>query len=389
MMEVEGRANDKQIGWDGRQDMTLRLLRGNNNQLDYTAVSEIITPDPVALRQAPLEITSIAGEDLEMLLYHDLLPRTQNLAHEITDQYTNAYDKAVALETFLAGNNFEYTLSLPALPPEHAIDSFINDVRLGHCEFFASAMALMLRSVGVPTRVVSGYRGGEWSDGAGAYIVRQSMAHLWLEVFIEGSGWVRFDPAPPSNETPKAGWAGFIQRINDLQLRAKLFWYREVISFDRGAQIERLRSLPGGIMRAFGLDRFFDPGAPRAEGAGTNGLGAIAAVAVITLAIVGVAALLRRRKEPFPLTRDQRLAVRLFSELRNRLAKAGIDVIGLSAEELEREVSQRGWTEFGDIQQTLRLYNEVRFGAKPLDRPRLDMLLRRMRALRPPKPRKA
>lgn len=382
-LQVEGRASDKQIGWDGRQDMSIRLLRGNSNQLDYTVWSELIEPDIDKLRRTPLEYPSISDADLELLTEHDLLPETRELAEDLTDGEENPYDKVVAIQTFLTGQDFLYTLDLPPLPAQNSIDAFILRARRGHCEFFASAMALMLRSVGLPTRVVSGYRGGEWSDGTQAFIVRQSMAHLWLEVYFEGAGWVRFDPAPASVDTPVGGIAGLLRSLNDFQLRARLFWYREVISFDRGVQLQRLRSLPEGIFRSLGLMRSPDESLAGGSSGTPRLFSFVLVLTVVVLGAVGLRSYLRRRREAFPLTRDQRAAVALFTELRERLAKQGVNVQGLSAEEIETEVDARGWTEFGDIQAMLRLYNDVRFGGKPMERSTLDPLLRRLRALRP------
>ncbi len=388
-LRVEGRANDKQIGWDGRQDMSLRMLRGNNNQLDYTVWSELITHEPEALRSSPFSYPSITDADLELLTEHDLLPETRGLAEDLTSDADNPYDKVLAIQAFLTGQDFLYTLDLPPLPAQHAIDTFILQVRRGHCEFFASAMALMLRSLGMPTRVVSGYRGGEWSDATQAFIVRQSMAHLWLEVYFEGAGWVRFDPAPAAVDAPVGGIAGLIRSLNDFQLRARLFWYREVISFDRGVQLQRLRAIPEGIFRTLGLMRSPDDSAVSSTSGASPLFTVMLSLTVIALAALGLRSYLRRRRELFPLTRDQRLAVSMFNELRDRLAKHGVTVQGLSAEEIEEEVQSRQWTEFGDIRSMLRLYNDVRFGQKPMEKSRLDDLLRRLRALRPHQPSRA
>lgn len=382
--ELEGRREGKQIAWDGRQDITIRLTRSSSNQLDYTIWSEILRPDPAMLRATPMVYESLTPADLAMLTEHDLLEETQELTASITADFDNPYDKAVAVLEFLSGQGFEYTLNLPALPQENAIDAFINTVRLGHCEFFASAMALMLRSQGIPTRVVSGYRGGEWSEGAEAYIVRQSMAHLWVEVYFEGYGWARFDPAPPSTATAVQGVAALLQRLNDLQLRARLFWFREVISFDRGLQLERLRALPGGIFRSLGfapsLEELENPGAARNN---NRFVSYLAFAAMLIGVVVGGYYWFRRPRELFPLTPDQRRAVKLFSALNDRLARNGIPLSGLSAEEIENAVQARGWSEFGDVQEILHTYNSVRFGRQPLEPSRLGALVRKLRTLHP------
>jgi hypothetical protein len=384
-IQVEGRAADKRVIWEGRNDVTARISQGKDNQLDYTVWSEILNPSTDRLRETTMEYR-MTEEDLEMLLHHDLLRRTVDLAQRITEQHTNPYDKVVAIERYFSGNGFVYSLDIPPMPSDHAIDFFIHEAKQGHCEFFASAMALMVRSIGIPTRVVSGFRGGEWNPNINAYIVRQSMAHLWVEAYFQGYGWVRFDPAPPSiDNTQMTTLMLIVQRLNDLQLRAKLFWFREVISFDRGLQIERLRALPRGIVRSLGFGRQFDEAtATQRADVRPRYIMGLALGAVLLFGMGGMLALvLRRRKEAFPLTREQRQAVALYTQLRQRLAKAGVTVAGLSAEELQREVSSRGLAEAADIQEMLRLYNEVRFGQRRLPRGRMEALLRGLRRLQP------
>jgi transglutaminase-like putative cysteine protease len=75
------------------------------------------------------------------------------------------------------------------------MNAFFTEVRRGHCELFASAMALAVRSLGIPARVVTGYLGGEWDPQNHSYLVREGMAHLWVEVLFPQYGWVPFDPS--------------------------------------------------------------------------------------------------------------------------------------------------------------------------------------------------
>lgn len=391
-VQVEGRANDKQIVWDGKNDVTARISRGKDNQLDYTVWSEMLNPTAEMLRETPAKYT-MNEDDYALLTNHDLLQGTQALAQRLTAEFDNPYDKAIAIRDYFSGNGYVYTLNLPATPPQHAIDFFINETKRGHCEFYASAMALMLRSLGIPTRVVSGYRGGEWSPSVNAFIVRQSMAHLWVEVYFEGYGWVRFDPAPPSVESGDLSpLAAMVQKLRDLQLRAKLFWFREVISFDRSMQLQRLKAIPQGIFRSFGFGRADeDATTPQQQELTPGGMVGAAASLVILLALAGAGVVLfRRRRDVYPLTREQRQAVRLYNQLRQRLTRAGVTVQGLSAEELQHEVSSRGWAEAPAIEEMLRLYNEVRFGQRPLNQGRMAALLKSLRGLQParrqPKP---
>ncbi|MCA9081119.1 MAG: DUF3488 domain-containing protein, partial [Planctomycetaceae bacterium] len=95
---------------------------------------------------------------------------------------------------------FSYTLDLsiedPTIDP---VEDFLVNRKAGHCEYFASAMALMLRSAGVPARVITGFKGGAWDDGRQAYVVQQLHSHAWVEAFVQGR-WVTYDPTPATRE---------------------------------------------------------------------------------------------------------------------------------------------------------------------------------------------
>lgn len=104
-------------------------------------------------------------------------------------------DAAIVQRALLYFNqqNFRYTLNPPLLS-QHTVDEFLFGTRKGFCEHYASAFTVMMRMAGIPARVVTGYLGGYYSDFASYFLVRQSDAHAWSEVWIKGSGWTRIDP---------------------------------------------------------------------------------------------------------------------------------------------------------------------------------------------------
>jgi transglutaminase-like putative cysteine protease len=123
--------------------------------------------------------------------------RTRALALEITGPYDSPMEKAEALQNYF--KDFPYTLKMEATPDgEDFVDYFLFNQRKGYCVYFASAMAVMARASGLASRYVAGYRhSGEAAPGnAGTFIIRQKNAHAWTEVFIDGLGWVRFEPTP-------------------------------------------------------------------------------------------------------------------------------------------------------------------------------------------------
>ena len=122
-----------------------------------------------------------------------LNPRARQLA--ATWRAGNADDAAVARTALAYFNqqNFQYTLEPPPLG-FHGVDDFLFETRQGFCEHYASAFVFLMRAAHIPARVVTGYQGGEFNELGNYYIVRQSDAHAWAEIWLAGQGWVRIDP---------------------------------------------------------------------------------------------------------------------------------------------------------------------------------------------------
>jgi hypothetical protein len=125
----------------------------------------------------------------------DLPPRVRDLGDQLTANLENPYDKAKAIEDYLAG--FPYSLTV-APPPFNAdgVDHFLFTLRKGYSEYFASAMTVLLRSVGVPARLATGYTMGDRVEGQQLYLVTDSHSHAWVEVFFPHYGWIYFEPTP-------------------------------------------------------------------------------------------------------------------------------------------------------------------------------------------------
>ena len=123
-----------------------------------------------------------------------LNPRTRELAQRWRAEGAN--DTAVVRAALAHFNreNFRYTLEPPPLPGSNSIDEFLFETRQGFCEHYAGSFVVLMRAAHIPARVVTGYQGGEYNDVGDYYIVRQSDAHAWAEVWLYGRGWVRIDP---------------------------------------------------------------------------------------------------------------------------------------------------------------------------------------------------
>jgi transglutaminase-like putative cysteine protease len=220
-------------------------LQGNFRQVTMDgggAVYDLDTDHPITRYDADSQLGEVDSDDLRlspntapagMEKYLELQPppdgRIPKLAEEITSKAPSNYDKAVALEQYLS-THFGYTLELPHSPSKDPVANFLFERKKGHCEYFASSMAVMLRSLHIPSRIITGFRGGEFNDLTGQYIVRASDAHSWVEAYFPGSGWISFDPTPAGNAP--AGWSRMQLYID----AAASFWREWIINYDVGHQ---------------------------------------------------------------------------------------------------------------------------------------------------------
>jgi transglutaminase-like putative cysteine protease len=182
------------------------------------------------------EATSRIRPGPHALQLPELDPRIGELARSVTAGIGGPYAKARALESFLR-SNYRYSLEdLPAGGPE-PLGAFLFEARRGNCEYFASALAVMLRTLGIPALVVTGYAGGEWNPYGDYYVIRQSDAHSWVEAHLGERGWVRLDPTPPAPRPRR-----FMSALGHLADALQLRWQRYVVSFGAPDQ-QRIFSL--------------------------------------------------------------------------------------------------------------------------------------------------
>ena len=379
-VSMVGQASGSRLQWDPFNDFTVVFETRGPRRLTYDVWSEVIPRDPDALRKASEEYElCLPQRDYLLLTEHDLLPETVALAKEVIGDADNAYDKASALERWLSGDDFTYTTDLPPLPARNPIDAFITKTRRGHCELFGSALALMLRSQGIPTRVVTGYRDAEWDPGSQSYIVRARNAHLWVEVLFPGHGWVVFDPSPrvdPALDT----LAGVQQSFSRAVFELKMFWYESVLGYESEFQLSSLRDFAMGLFRGrfeFNTDTGMRKGFQVMQG-------------FTTLFVLGALAwallLVARRRRPgrarrYVLTGDQTRAVRLYRRTVRRLRKVEQLREGKTAEEVAALIAGEQGAD-SEALALIRTYNEVRFGRRPLTKAHYARLRKQLAALR-------
>jgi len=202
----------------------------------YEAVSLIsdVLIEKDILTETYLKLSYIEGfEEIEKL--------TNNITHGLKDE-----EKITALLKFLRDRDFKY--SLEKLPVSKSpVKDFLFNYKYGNCEYFASAMALMLRIAGIPSRLVGGYLGGYYNDAGGYYMVMQKNAHVWVEAYLKDR-WIRIDPTPLSME-------GFVSaekyliRIRLLFDTISYYWNSLIISYDLQKQFSLVQKIRLGIKR--------------------------------------------------------------------------------------------------------------------------------------------
>jgi len=160
------------------------------------------------------------------------------LAHEAAGIGASEEERAHTLEKFLR-EKYRYSLEGLPLGEKDPLAAFLFTARQGNCEYFASALAVMLRSLGIPARVLSGYLGGDWNPYGEYYLVRQSDAHSWVEAYVGGKGWITLDPTPPAPQGSRKALSALTYFFDYLQVR----WYRYVVNFSLAEQHQLLATL--------------------------------------------------------------------------------------------------------------------------------------------------
>jgi hypothetical protein len=202
----------------------------NETKIRYQGESNLPAIPPAELRQSP----PLFPDEIRNI-YLQLPPldrRIQELARKITAGSESEYDSAARIELYLK-SHYTYTLDLSGPPVEDPLAHFLFDRRAGHCEYFAAAMTVMLRAIGIPARYVAGFLPGEYNDVGGDYIVRESDAHTWVEVYFPRYGWITFDPTPPGN----AERSGLFGRLGLYWDWFQFAWSEWVVNYDFSHQI--------------------------------------------------------------------------------------------------------------------------------------------------------
>jgi transglutaminase-like putative cysteine protease len=220
---------------------SVQSRRRDFERVMYTAISDMNQPRMDDLRddQHPYPIPYFRY----LQLPDNLDRRFDSLSTAIVLEAnaSNRYDAAKAIESHLQ-RGYAYSLEMKASGPDPLAD-FLFNIKSGHCEYYATAMAVLLRTRGIAARVVNGFLPGEYNEAAGAYTVRQSDAHSWVEVYFpETRSWVTFDPTPSAGraEPVRTGLTAQLQKYAEA---LELLWFQYVVGYDKQEQRSLATSL--------------------------------------------------------------------------------------------------------------------------------------------------
>ena len=357
----------------------LQTRSHDQERLAYKVYSDTTEPSDEALRSDRLQYVADSVRYLE--LPSNLNPQIATLARSVIVRSgaRTWYDASRAIESYLR-DNYGYSLEMKAHGPDPLSD-FLFNVKQGHCEYFATAMAVMLRTQGVATRVVNGFLPGEYNEAAGAFTVRQSDAHSWVEVYFpQTNSWVTFDPTPSAGRTSRErkGLAGALSKYSEA---LELLWFQYVVGYDKQEQ----RSLVSSVRRQLGdLEHGSITKLDQARAALPSLLKPGLVVLGSLTAVFGLA-LLSRRVRRFGWSRGLRVwqsaeieATRV--DFYERLLKA-LEKQGIKRELYQTPLEFASSIEPSEVRAITDAYNRVRFGEEKLSeaqRARIESLLARI-----------
>ena len=328
-------------------DHTLLSPFSVSHPIDVAAISythaEFLDPMSARLRKRELNLPEYAN------------PRTRQLSKSLRSRYPDDMELVAAVLQMFTEQPYYYTLTPPKLSDD-SVDQFLFETKRGFCGHYASAFAVLMRAAGIPARVVTGYQGGTFNRFSDYWILRQSNAHAWDEIWIDGRGWIRVDPtaaiAPQRIErdvsesvsadtSTVSHWRGHARWLADARLRfdaLRELWRERVLTFNQDSQ-ERLMEML----------HIPDPDGEK-----------LVVVMAAALAVVMLWLTWQVRRELDPRSADP--TVRSYARLCAKLAAAGIP---RSAHEGAESYAARVATLRPDLAETVealcRYYSDLRF----------------------------
>ena len=232
---------ESDVYYEQRDDIAFRYIVHSQRE----AYPRSLWTQSLASYRSNYALYGYRNRERYLQLPDQLAPRIRDLAQTLTADAQTVQDAVRMLESHLT-SQYAYTLNLERnveLPP---LEDFLFEQKRGHCEYFASAMVIMLRSVGIGARLVNGFHGGQWNAYGQYLTVAQGDAHSWVEVLLpehvcEGekcmweNHWVTVDPTP-SSDTPEDE-LGLLAQIRQYADAFRMRWYRYIVEYDLDQQV--------------------------------------------------------------------------------------------------------------------------------------------------------
>ncbi len=274
-------------------------------------------------------------------------------------------------------SEYRYDLDSPSGASSDPLRHFLLTSKRGHCEYYSTAMAVLLRTVGVPTRNVTGFVGASYNRFGHFYVVRQGDAHSWVEVWTDGHGWVPYDPTPPASTVPQSDLSGWFAVARELLEAASQRWSHHVEGYDLQQQFQIYRLLQRGVSALRLSQRGAVSWVYYALGAGLT---------MVFLAAVAARYLRRWRQRQATDTppRDRELdAVRLYRKLDNTLSDLGFPRhVATPPLAHARAIDALASPVAGEVMDLTRRYLRARFGGEEFSSHEAREYLARVRRLR-------
>ncbi len=224
------------------------MVTGRMNRPLFVSSSGQVTANSPFLVSDSYRVTSVdrpvpveRNLDPVYLDREGITPRIEQMAQQWTSGISNPRDKAAVIVSRLR-SQFRYRLRNPS-PPENVnpAEYFLFETKTGNCEYFAGALCLMLRSVGIPARIVEGFAGMENTSEPNEFLVRFANAHAWVEALLDNANWTTLDPTPEMRGESAEDY--FWRLLADLYSTAEYKWVKHVVYFDRSDQMQMFQSL--------------------------------------------------------------------------------------------------------------------------------------------------
>jgi protein-glutamine gamma-glutamyltransferase len=324
-------------------------------------------PDyPEAVRRLYLQVPNISAQ-------------VADLAQNVARKATSPYAKVLEIQQYLL-KSFRYSLDVETSTVEHPLEDFLFVRRTGYCEHYATAMVILLRTLGIPARLVTGFLATEWNEFGGYFTVRQQDAHAWVEVYFPRSGWITVDPTPNVGAPPPGSRWDVLRRLGE---SFRLHWDRFFVQYSAGDQLAMVHGIRQGTdlfreqISSFFSD-FFTPATrlirmliASLRSAQQGLLALLASIAIVSLALLFAILLYRGIRWGVSAhgsdSHQHRTIVRLYTQLIRLAGRQGVTKSDAATpQEFVQQIRQRWVGAEPVVMGFVELYCRGRFSRHPL-----------------------